>query len=107
MKQDSDAFNQLPEVDQKAAVDISVALLVIGLRITTIDQTMYDFVATEFCRSRTLSPNVVKYALRALAKRIYMQDWTLMIQKIGDEVTSTFTPSKSAGSNDETEHPVA
>src|SRR4029077_1830466 len=96
----SDAFDALNELDQKAAIDVAVGLVVIGLRITTIDKALYDFIATEFSSSRGLPSNPVKYALRSLGRRLYEQDWTMTIEKTGKGVTTHFAPVEPGGNSE-------
>jgi hypothetical protein len=88
----SDAFTQLNDDDQKAAVDVSVATVVLGLRISSTGQALYDWVATEFATSRSIPSNLTKYALRDLGKVLLKEDWTLLIEKSGEQVTTHFTP---------------
>lgn len=84
-------FEELGEDDQMAAIDVAVATVLVGLRIPSTGKPLYDWVATEFASCRTLPPNVVKYALRHLGQSLYVQDWTLVIEKHGKEVVTKFS----------------
>lgn len=97
----SDAFNQLNDADQKAAIDVSIATVLLGLRISSTDQKLYDWVATEFASSRTIPSNLTKYALRELGQVLLKEDWTLLIQKSGDQVTTEFTPVRKSKNGEE------
>jgi len=88
----SDAFEQLASDDQKAAIDVAVAAIVIGVRIPSTGKPLYDWMATEFSSSRSLPPNVVKYALRSLGQSLTHQNWTLTITKDGMGIVTSFTP---------------
>lgn len=88
----SDAFEQLNEDDQKAAIDVAIAAIVIGVRIPSTGQPLYDWMATEFSSCRSLPPNVVKYALRSLGQTLTQQNWVLTIQKDGMGIATSFTP---------------
>lgn len=97
----SDAFNQLSEEDQKAAIDVAVAAIIIGLRIPSTGKPLYDWMATEFASSRGLPPNVVKYALRSVGEGLLKQNWSLTIEKDGEGLMTKFTPEKKEGPNSE------
>jgi hypothetical protein len=92
-------FEQLSEDDQKAAIDVCVSAVLLGLRIPTTGKPLYDWIATEFANCRTLPPNVVKYALRSLGKELYVQDWTMTIEKRGNGVATEFSTRVSGGPN--------
>jgi hypothetical protein len=97
----SDPFNELSDQDQKAAIDVAVAAVLIGLRIPTAGKPLYDYVATEFSSSRTLPPNIVRYALRSLGRTLFKQDWTMTITKTSEEVTTHFKPNNPFRDNHE------
>jgi hypothetical protein len=97
----SDAFTQLNDADQKAAIDVSIATVILGLRISSTGQALYDWVATEFATSRTIPANLTKYALRELGEVLLKEDWTLLIQKSGDQVTTEFTPVRKSKNGEE------
>ena len=90
--QNSDAFEQLNHKDQKSAIDLAVATIVVGLRIPSTGKPLYDWMATEFASTYSIPPNVAKYALRSLGRRLMDQNWELTITKNGDGVTTSFTP---------------
>ena len=90
----SDAFEQLSEEDQKAAIDVAVATILIGLRIPSTGKPLYDWIATEFTSSRSLPANVVKYALRSLGRSLAAQNWEMVIKKDGEGLTTVFTPEQ-------------
>jgi hypothetical protein len=88
----SDAFEQLGEKDQKAAINVAIGTILIGMQISSAGQQLYDWLATEFASSNGLPSNVVKYALRKLGQRLYKEDWTFYVEKSGDQITAHFTP---------------
>jgi hypothetical protein len=92
-------FDQLSPEDQRAAIDVAVSTVLIGLRIPSVDKPLYDFIATEFANSRQLPANVVRYALRSLGRELFDQNWTLTIEKHGDGVTTKFTPIQINGAD--------
>jgi hypothetical protein len=92
-----DAFSQLNAEDQKAAIDVAVAAVLIGLRIPSTGKPLYDWMATEFASTRSLPPNVVKYALRSLGQALFRQNWTLIIEKDKDGIITKFTPEWKEG----------
>lgn len=96
----SDAFDQLSEEDQKAAIDVAVAAIVIGLRIPSTGKPLYDWMATEFTSCRGLPANVVKYALRSLGGSLLKQNWELTITKNGEGITTVFTPESEETAQD-------
>jgi hypothetical protein len=98
-----DAFDQLSNEDQKAAIDTAVAAILIGLRIPSTGKPLYDFVASEFASSRGLPANVVKYALRSLGRSLTAQNWTLSIVKDGEGVITKFVPEKGPMADSEKE----
>jgi hypothetical protein len=89
-------FEELSPEDQKAAIDVSVCAVLIGLRTPSAGKAFFDWLATEFARCRTLPPNVVKYALRSLGQELYSQDWTMTIEKRGSRVVTKFSPYNDA-----------
>jgi len=89
-----DAFSQLATEDQKAAIDVAVSAILIGLRIPSTGKPLYDWMATEFSSCRSLPPNVVKYALRSLGQGLLSQNWTLTIEKDGEGIITKFVPEK-------------
>ena len=93
----SDPFMQLNKEDQSAAIDVAVATILIGLRISSTGKPLYDWLATEFASCRSLPPNVVKYALRSLGTGLLRQNWTLTIEKQGDGLITKFTPENKEG----------
>lgn len=95
----NDAFSQLNEEDQKAAVDVAIAAILIGLRIPSTGKPLYDWMATEFTSCRGLPANVVKYALRSLGKSLAVEDWSLVITKDGESIVTKFTPVKKEGND--------
>jgi hypothetical protein len=84
----------MSEQDKKAAIDVSVATVLIGMRIPSTDKPMYDYVVSEFARSRTIASNIVRYSFRDLGKSLYTQDWTLEIIKKGGKFMTKFTPAE-------------
>jgi hypothetical protein len=97
----SDAFSQLGKEDQKAAIDVAVAAIVIGLRIPSTGKPLYDWMATEFTSCRGLPANVVKYALRSLGQGLLKENWTLTVEKDGEGISTRFVPIKKEGPNSE------
>ena len=97
----SDAFTQLNDADQKAAIDVSIATVLLGLRISSTGQALYDWVATEFATSRTIPANLTKYALRELGAVLLKEDWTLMVEKTGEQITTHFTPVRKSNDGEE------
>jgi hypothetical protein len=97
---ESDAFNQLGPEDQKAAIDVAIAAVLIGLRISTTGKPLYDWMATEFAATHNIPPNVAKYALRSLGRGLTAQNWTLIINKDGEGVTTQFKPEKKENSEE-------
>jgi hypothetical protein len=100
----SEVFNELSPQDQKVAIDIAVATILLGVRLPGCGQQLfYDFIAAEFTSSYTLSSNVAKYALRSLAKTLLEQDWVLTIKKEKGKIVTSFTPEpiKNDGANNE------
>lgn len=89
--QESDPFNQLNTEDQKCAIDVAVATILIGMRLGA-DKALYDYVLTEFARSRTIPNNLAKYAIRNLGRTLTVQNWTLTIKKESGELVTSFTP---------------
>lgn len=103
MDNNSKPFDQLSEDDQKAATDVAVATVVIGLRIPTAGKQLYDFIATEFASCRTIPRNIAKYSLRGLGESLFEQNWTMTITKKQGKVTTFFTPEPDGQeSNDST-----
>lgn len=88
----TDPFNQLNADDQKCAIDVAIAAVLIGVRIPATGKPLYDYIATEFSASRTIPSNLAKYALRSLGRSLTHQDWTLQIEKEGEEIVTSFTP---------------
>jgi hypothetical protein len=87
-----DAFDQLSAEDQKCAIDVAVAAILIGTRLSSTDKALYDYILTEFARSRTIPSNLAKYALRSLARTLSEQNWELTIRKDGQGLVTSFTP---------------
>ena len=85
-------FDQLGENDQKAAVDVAVALTVLGTRVPSQNKAFSDHVAQEFTRSYNLVPNVVKYAMRELGVGLFQQNWEFKVYKRGGLMTTEFRP---------------
>ena len=85
------AFDQLNGQNQMAAIDAAVATILLGIRIPSTGKPLYDWMATEFASCYSLSPNVVKYALRDLGEELYAQDWTLTIEKRGAGLSTKFS----------------
>lgn len=96
----SDAFNQLNDEDQQAAIDVAISAVLVGLRIPTTGQQFYDYVTSEFAASRGLPSNVVKYALRNIGQNLLKQNWALTIVKDGERLTTKFTPEKPGGNSE-------
>lgn len=92
LENEQSPFNELGPEDQKAAIDIAIAAILIGLRIQSTGKPLYDWIASEFASSRTLPPNVVRYALRHLGRALAHEDWALVIEKKGEALTTKFTP---------------
>lgn len=92
-------FEQLGEEQQKAAVDIAVALTVLGTRIPTLSKAFSDSVITEFVNSYGLVPNVAKYALRELGAGLFKQNWEFTVHKTGEMLTTEFSPIDGAAGN--------
>src|SRR4029077_1616812 len=93
----SHPFNQLNKEDQKAAIDVAVAAILIGLRISSTGKPLYDWMANEFASCRGLPANVVKYALRSLGRSLLKQNWSLTIEKDGEGIMTKFTPKRKDG----------
>lgn len=85
-------FEQLALEHQKAAVDIAVALTVLGTRIPSLSKAFSDSVATEFIGCYKLVPNVAKYAIRELGVGLYRQNWEFKVHKSGNMLTTEFRP---------------
>jgi len=88
----SNAFDQLSLGDQKCAIDISIAALIIGTRLGA-DKALYDYVLAEFARSQTIPANLAKYALRSLGENLFKQDWSFTVTKKGSELAAQFHPA--------------
>ena len=90
---DNTPFEQLSEADQKAAVDIGVAVSVLGTRLNC-GKELYDFVATEFVRRYSIPANIAKYALREVGKSLFTNDWTFTAEKKAGGLTTSFQRSE-------------
>lgn len=90
-------FEQLSIEDQKAAIDVAVALTILGTRIPTLQKTLTDFIVTEFTSCYGLPRNIVKYAFRELGTNLFRQDWGLTVTKSGNKLTTRFTPLETSG----------
>lgn len=88
----TDPFDLLSEDEQKAAIEVAVAVTLLELRMPSAAQLLYDLVADEFATTYILSHNVTKYALQSLGRRLMAQNWTLVIEKNQDKVSTIFTP---------------
>lgn len=88
----TDPFNQLNSDDQKCAIDIAVAAVLVGVRLPSTGKPLYDYIATEFASARTIPANLAKYALRSLGRNLIRQNWTLTIKKDGEGLTTEFRP---------------
>lgn len=88
----SDPFNQLSSEDQKRAIDVGIAAILIGLRIPSTGKPLYDYVASEFSSCYSIPANLARYALRSLGRNLTAQDWTLIIQKEGETLVTKFHP---------------
>jgi hypothetical protein len=85
-------FERLSVEEQKAAVDVAVALTVLGTRIPTLSKGFSDAVATEFVNSYKVVPNVAKYALRELGVSLFKENWEFTVHKTGMMITTEFKP---------------
>jgi hypothetical protein len=94
-------FGQLSEEHQKAAVDIAVALTVLGTRLPTLTKVFTDAIATEFTSHYRLVPNVAKYALRELGTGLYRQNWEFAVHKHGEMLVTEFRPIEGSEGNGE------
>lgn len=90
-------FSQLSEQDQKAAIDVAVALTVIGTRIPSVQKALTDYVVTEFTSCHSLSANIVKYAFRELGANLFNQDWYFGVTKAGERLITQFQPLETSG----------
>lgn len=90
-------FEQLSDDDQKAAIDVAVALTILGTRIPTLQKPLTDFIVTEFTSCYGLPRNIVKYAFRELGANLFRQDWNLTATKAGPKLTTQFTPLETSG----------
>lgn len=95
----TDPFDQLGPDDKKAAIDVAVAAILIGLRIPSTGKPLYDWMATEFSGCHSLPLNMVRYALRSVGKSLATQNWELTIKKNGPEVTTSFKPQGQSESD--------
>jgi hypothetical protein len=98
MKKMIGPFEQLNEADQKAAMDVAIATVLISLQIPSAGQPLYDFLVNEFARCHGLPRQVVRYALRHLGQALYTQNWTLTVQKAESKVVTKFTPDSAPAS---------
>jgi hypothetical protein len=92
MPEKTNPFNELNTEDQKCAIDVAIAALLIGTRLPSVDKALYDYLVTEFSRSLTLPANLAKYALRSLGRTLALQNWTLTISKDGEGIVTAFKP---------------
>jgi len=92
-------FERLSEQDQKAAVDVAVALTVLGTRVPTLRQEFTDDIVTEFAGCFRLSENVVKYAMRELGRNLFAQNWEFKVHKMGQLLTTEFRPIEASEGN--------
>jgi hypothetical protein len=90
-------FERLNVEEQKAAVDIAVALTVLGTRIPTLTKGFSDAVATEFVNCYKVVPNVAKYALRELGVSLFKENWEFTVHKTGMMITTEFKPVEGSG----------
>jgi hypothetical protein len=94
---DTKPFDQLSDDDKKAATDVVVATLLIGLRIPSTGTPLYQYLANEFAKGRSLPANMVRYALQGMGQALVEEDWTLTVYKVGERLTSKFTPTQHDG----------
>lgn len=90
-------FSQLSDEEQKAAIDVAVALSVIAVRIPSVQKALTDYIVTEFTSCHNLSPNIAKYAFRELGANLFNQDWHFGVTKAGERVTTQFQPLETSG----------
>jgi hypothetical protein len=96
-------YEQLNDADQKAAMDVAIATVLISLQIPSAGQPLYDYLVAEFSKSHGLPRQVVRYALRHLGQALYSQDWTLTVQKAESKVVTKFTPDSAPASRNGSE----
>jgi hypothetical protein len=86
------SFEQLSEHEQKAAMDVAVAVTVLGTRIPTLSKSFTNAVLTEFTNCYKVVPNVAKYALRELGVSLFKENWEFTVHKTGVMLTTEFKP---------------
>jgi hypothetical protein len=84
------AFDDLSEDDQKAAIDVAVAKVLIDARIPSTGTLHDNYIVTEFAGCRTLPPNKIKYALRSIGQSLLKSDWKMTIEKQHGRLVTTF-----------------
>lgn len=84
-------FSQLSSADQKDAIDIGVALTLLGSRLPSTGKPLFDYVATEFVSCYRLPHNLGRHVLRDVGHALIGGDWTLTIVKKGDEIVTSFS----------------
>jgi hypothetical protein len=90
-------FERLSTEEQKAAVDIAVALTVLGTRIPSLNKAFTDILAAEFTSCYAVDPNVAKYALRELGASLFKENWEFTVHKTGMMITTEFKPIEGSG----------
>ena len=91
----TDPFDELGPDDQKAAIDVAIAAILIGMRIPSPgQQQLHDWIATEFAGTHGLPSNKAKYALRSVGRTLVEEDWRLTITKEGPTFTTKFSPQR-------------
>lgn len=96
-------FEQLSEADQKAAIDVSICVTVLGTRLPSCGQQFVDYVVSEFVKSYTLPPNIAKYALREIAESLFVNEWVFTAEKKGPKLVTAF---KQIGGNNDGDSPL-
>ena len=101
MENTTRAFDQLSEADQKAAIDIMVALAVLSTRIPSVQKPLTDYIMTEFASCHNLSKNIVKYALMDVGAALFIQDWNFTATKASNQFITQFQPQKPSDNGQE------
>jgi hypothetical protein len=98
----SNAFDELPEEDKQAAVDISCAASILVTRLPSISETLFAHISREFGHCFDLPLNKAKYALRTCGQRLFVTEWRYEITKTAQNSILTKFEARGTGQEPET-----
>lgn len=90
-------FYELDEIEQRACLDLAVAVAIIETRATLSPDLIKELVE-QFASKRALPLNSVRYSLKHVGTSLFRQDWEFSCSKHGAAITTEFRPLSGNGS---------